>query len=120
MHESECQLRQEDLLVAHKEAALDPSVNGHADVLSQVQNAFVVVWLLFSLLDSLEEESLERLERVLVHVVDNAQLDQQEVQSGTFGCDASVDLAEVVNCNFSLFSFDLLALNLSRGGFGHF
>ncbi len=53
-------------------------------------------------------------------MVNNAQLDQQEVKGGTLGSDASVNLTKVVNGDFGLFSLNLLALNLSGCGLGHF
>ena len=107
--------------MANEETALDPFVYDHSDELShQVDDTLLIVRVGFSVVNGLEEEGLEGLKRVLVHVVDDAQLDQQEVKGGTLGSDASVNLTKVVNGDFGLFSLNLLALNLSGCGLGHF
>jgi hypothetical protein len=106
--------------VTHEETTLDPSVDGHTDVLSQVEHALVLVFIGIGELNGLEEEGLEGLEGVLVHVVDNTELNEQEVEHGTFGSDASVGLTQVVNGDFSLLGLDLLALNLGGSSLGHF
>jgi hypothetical protein len=118
LHESEGKLGQEDLLVAHEETTLYPSVNSHTDLLSKVNNTLLVIVVKLRVFDSLEEEGLERLERVLIHVIDNTELDEQEVKGGTFSGDTSVNLTKIVNADFSLFGLNLLALNFGRGGFG--
>jgi len=120
LHQSESKLSEEDLLVTHKETTLDPSVNSHTNVLSQVKHALLIIIVVLSELNSLKEEGLERFERVLVHVVNNAKLNEQEVKGGTLTSDTSVNFTEVVNSDFSLLGLNLLALNLGRGGFGHF
>jgi hypothetical protein len=111
LHKSESKLGQEDLLVTDEETTLHPSVNSHTDLLSKVDNTLLVIVVKLCLFDSLEEESLEGLERVLVHVIHNTKLDKQKVKGGTFSSYTSVDLTKIVNGDFSLFGLDLLALN---------
>jgi hypothetical protein len=65
-------LGQEDLFMAHEETTLDPSVDGHSDGLSEVNDTFLIVIVRGSVVDGLKEEGLEGLERVLVHVIDDA------------------------------------------------
>jgi hypothetical protein len=113
-------LGQEDLFMAHEETTLDPSVDGHSDGLSEVNDTFLIVIVRGSVVDGLKEEGLEGLERVLVHVIDNAKLDKQEVKGGTLGRNTSVNLTKVVDSYFGLFSLNLLTLNLSGCGLGHF
>jgi len=113
LHESESKLSQENLLVTHEETTLDPSVDCHSDGLSEVNDTFLIVIVRGSVVDGLKEEGLEGLERVLVHVIDDAKLDKQEVKGGTLGRDTSVNLTKVVDSDFGLFSLNLLTLNLS-------
>lgn len=70
---------------------------------------------LFGLVNGLEEEGGERLEGVLVHVVDNTQLDEHEVKHGTLGCDSSVDLSGKVDLLLSLYGDELLLFDLGGG-----
>lgn len=83
-HESERELGEEDLLVSFEETTGDPLVDCDTDHQDKELHTLINIFLLLSLVNSLEEEVLEGLERVLVHVVDNPQLDQQEVKHGTF------------------------------------
>jgi hypothetical protein len=62
LHDAEGKLAQENLLVALKEAATNPLVNSHTDLLSESKHTLFVVVKLLSLLNSLEEEGSERLE----------------------------------------------------------
>jgi len=59
LHKSECELSQEDLLVAHEETTLDPSVDCHTDVLAEVKHTLVFIIIGLGILNSLEEEGLE-------------------------------------------------------------
>ena len=52
---------------------------------AELSNAHVNFFTLLCLLDSLEEEVLERFKGVLVHMVDNPELDKQEVEHGSLG-----------------------------------
>lgn len=83
--------------MTHEETTLHPSVNSHTNLLSKVNHTLFIIVVKLSVFDSLEEEGLERLKRVLIHVIHNAQLDEQEVKGGTFSGDTSVDLTKVVN-----------------------
>jgi len=74
-HESERELGEEDLLVSFEETTGDPLVDDNTDHQDKEFNSLFNIFLLLSLLNSVKEELLEGLERVLVHVVDNPQLD---------------------------------------------
>ena len=83
LHESECQHRQEDLLMAFEQTTRHPLVDGDSDHLDQVRYADFQLFCIWSLLDGLEEEGLEGLERVLIHMIDDPELDEQEVEHST-------------------------------------
>jgi len=53
-------------------------------------------------------------------VINNAKLNEQEVESGTLSSYTSVDFSQVVNRDFSLLGFNLLSLNFGRGCLGNF
>jgi hypothetical protein len=118
LHESEDKLSEEDLLVAHEETALHPSVDGNSDAGSKVEHALIVVIVQLSVVDGLEEEGLERLKRVLVHVVNNAELDEHEIEHCALGGNSSVDLSGKVDLLLSLDGHELLLLDLGRGLLG--
>jgi len=112
LHESEDQLRKEDLLMALEETAGDPLVDCDSDHQNKKRDSLFNVLLLLSLVDSLEEEVLEGLERVLVHVVNDPKLDEEEVEHGTLGGDLTVSLSGDVNLFLGLLGNLLLLLNL--------
>jgi len=85
LHESEGELREEDLLMAFEKTTRDPLVDDDTNHLDQTRNTHISFFRLFRLLNSLEEEVLEGLEGVLVHVVNNPELNQQEVEHGSLG-----------------------------------
>jgi hypothetical protein len=120
LHKSEGDHASEDLLVLFEETSGHPLVNGHSDHGSEGKYSLLVVLNELSLLNSLKEEGVERLKRVLVHVVDDLELDEQEVKHGSLGSNSSVNLSGFVNLNFSLSGLSLLDLDLSRGLFGGF
>jgi len=97
-----------------EETSGDPLVDSHPDHLSESENSWLFILELLGLLNSLEEEGSEGLKRVLVHVSDNAQLNEQEVEHGTFGSDSSIDLSEGVDLDLSIFGNCLLCLNFHR------
>ena len=76
LHQAECHLDKEDLLVLFEETTRNPLINGHSDLLSEGNYTLLFFFKLFCFIHSFEEESCERLKRVLVHIVDNAELDQ--------------------------------------------
>lgn len=96
-----------------EQAARHPLVDGHSDHLSQGEHSRLLLLEDLSLLDGLEEEGDEGLEGVLIHVVDDAQGDQQEVEHGTLGGDSTIDLTEEVDLDLSVLGDELLSLNLS-------
>lgn len=76
--------------MAFEETTGDPLVDDNTDHEDQKLYSLISLFLFFCLLDSLEEEVLERFERVLVHVVDNPKLDQQEVEHGALSSDWTI------------------------------
>jgi len=89
----------------------NPLVNGHSNDFSQRHNSNLIILIQLSLLDSFEEESSERLEGVLVHLINDAKLDKQEIEHGTFSCNSSINFSKNVNLDFGVFSDKLLLTN---------
>ena len=106
--------------MTYKQTTGNPLVNSHADHLSKGKYTWLFFVESFSLINSLKEESLEGLKRVLIHMVDDVQTKEQEVKCGTFSSNTSVCLTELVDSCFSLLSFQLLALNFSRSSLSYF
>jgi len=79
--------------MAFEKTTRDPLVDDHSDHENKSGNANIELLRIFSLLNGLEEEGLEGLERVLVHVIDDIELDEQEVEHGTLGSDGTVSLS---------------------------
>jgi len=120
LHKTECKLVQENQLVTHKQTARHPLVHSETNALSECSDTRLDFFECLSLFNGFEEESCKGLKRVLVHVIDNAKLDQQKVKHGTFSGDATIHFSHCVDVEFSLFGFNLLLLN-SRGSlFGGF
>jgi len=113
LHKSEGDHTSEDLLVLFEQTSGYPLVNGHSDHGSEGKYSLLVIFDELSLLNSLEEEGVKRLKRVLVHVVNDLQLDQQEVKHGSFRSNSSVNFSGQVNLNFCLSSLSLLDLDFS-------
>lgn len=110
----------ENLLVTLVETARYPLINGLSDLLTQAQTSFENILAFWRLLNSLEEECLERLERVLVHELNYIELDEQEVQHGALSGNDTVNFSELVDFLFLNDSLGLLALNFVRGLLGLF
>jgi len=120
LHESEAHLRSEDWLVSLEKTSGYPLVNGHSDHFSESKDSWLFFLEGFRLIDGLEEEGGEGLKRVLVHVVDDAKLNKQEVEHGTLSSDSSVDLSGEVDLDFSLLCDSLGDLDLVRCLLGDF
>lgn len=99
--------------MTYKQTTRYPLVDCHSDHLSKSKHARLFIVESLSLVNSFEEESLERLERVLIHVVDDIQSEEQEVKCGTLSCYASVCLTELVDGLLGDLGFLLLTLNFS-------
>lgn len=71
-HQVERQLRQENQLVSLEQSTTNPRENGHTKSVAEIENPplNVVGWL--GLRNGLHKEGDERVEGVLVHVVDQA------------------------------------------------
>ena len=80
LHETESDEGEEDLLMAYEEPSRYPLVNGLSNHFLKCFNSWFFLFELFCLVNSLEEEGREALQRVLVHVVDNAELNEEEVK----------------------------------------
>lgn len=97
--------------MAFKETTSDPLVDVEADYLDEVKHAGIIVIVEFSSLNSLVEVHIERLEGVLVHVVYDAELNEQEVEHGTLSGYSSVDFTRLGDSLLSLLSNNLLLLD---------
>lgn len=54
--------------------------------------------------DSLSEENVERIQRILVHMIHNIKSNNEEIQHSTFSSNTSVDFSLGVDFNFGLSS----------------
>jgi hypothetical protein len=106
--------------MSYEKTSEDPLIDGHSNDFSKGKNSMLFLFKLFSLINSLEEEGGERLKRVLIHVINNTELDEHEIKHGTFSCNSSIDLSQEVNFLLSLKSNILLDLDLSGSLFGDF
>lgn len=97
--------------MAFKETTSDPLVDVEADYLDEVKHTGIIVIVEFSSLNSLVEVHIERLEGVLVHVVYDAELNEQEVEHSTLSGYSSVDFTRLGNSLLSLLSNNLLLLD---------
>jgi hypothetical protein len=97
--------------MAFEETTSDPLVDVETNYLDEVKDTGIVVFVEFSSLNSLVEVHIERLEGVLVHVVYDAELNEQEVEHGTLSSYSSVDFTRLGNSLLSLLSNNLLLLD---------
>jgi len=102
--------------VLFEKASGDPLVDGISDVLNKFSSSGFVPF--FGSLNSLEVELDEAFQRVLIHVLDDAQRDTQEIEHGTFSSDGPIDLSLGVDIDFSLFGDLTLLFDTDGGGLG--
>lgn len=86
-----------------KETSRNPLINCISDVIDKFLNSGLILFL--GPLNGLEEELNEALKRVLIHVVNDAERNTQEIQHSTFSSDRPIDFSLGVNVDLSLFSF---------------
>ena len=60
----------------------------------------------------MDGECGERFKRVLIHVVNNAELDEQEIEHSSLSGNSSVDFSQLINLDLSFLCDGLLLLNL--------
>jgi hypothetical protein len=106
--------------MAFKKTTSNPSEDSHADNLYKSLNAVVIVFKLFTFVNSLEEEYREGLKGVLVHVVDYTELDNQEVEHSAFSSNSSVDFTTLIDVSLSYLGNSLLFLDSGRSLFCDF
>jgi len=80
-----------------EETSGNPLVDSHSDDISQRTDSNFIVFVKFCLLDSFEEESSEGFKGVLIHLIDDAKLNEQEIERCTFSSNSSVDFSKNVN-----------------------
>jgi len=102
--------------VLFEKASGDPLVDGISDVLNKFSSSGFVPF--FGSLNSLEVELDEAFQRVLIHVLDDAQRDTQEIEHGTFSSDGPIYLSLGVDIDFSLFGDLTLLFDTDGGGLG--
>ena len=95
-----------------EESSRDPLVNGEPNVFDELSSSGLISFL--SLLNGFEEELDETLQRVLIHVINDAQRNAQEIEHGSFSCHWTIQFSLSVNINFS----DLGNLTLFSNGNG--
>lgn len=101
-HQSESDHREEDELVLLEQSSRYPLVNSESNVLNELgRTCFISFWGLF---DSLEEEFNEALQRVLIHMIDDAEGDTKEVEHSTFSSDRTIDFSLSIDIDFCKFS----------------
>ena len=111
LHESKDNECQENEFVLLEETTRDPLIDGRTDIKNQGLNTSFIADLCS--IDGFEEESDERLQGVLIHVIHDTQRNYQEVKHGAFSCYDSVMLSLHVDFSFSDFSFLLLFSNFN-------
>mmetsp|Transcript_43098 Transcript_43098/g.100602 ORF Transcript_43098/g.100602 Transcript_43098/m.100602 type:complete len:479 (-) Transcript_43098:2669-4105(-) len=110
--------RTEDQLVALKESTIHPAEDGHTDDSNQPLNALSDVVSRLCAIDGFVQEVHEGIQRKLVHVLDEAQLNDQEEQHRTLRSDRTVELSRRVDFYLCFLSLLYLDGNLLGGGFG--
>lgn len=106
--------------MAFEETTSDPLVDVETNYLDEVKDTGIVVFVEFSSLNSLVEVHIERLEGVLVHVVYDAELNEQEVEHSTLSSYSSVNFTRLGNSLLSLLSNNLLLLDGCGSLLGNF
>lgn len=96
-----------------EETTWNPLVNRWTDVQNQCWDTFFAFHCCS--VDWFKEECNEWFERVLVHVIHNAQRDNQEVKHRTFSSDDSIVLTLHVDFSFRDLRFLLLFCDFNRG-----
>ena len=99
-----------------EETSRNPLNDGISYIFDELQNSGFIFFS--GSLDGLEEEFDEWFKRVLIHVVDNAERNAQEVQHSTFSSDRPIQLSLGVDNYFCLFSLLWLLLNGNCSSFG--
>mmetsp|Transcript_20840 Transcript_20840/g.49406 ORF Transcript_20840/g.49406 Transcript_20840/m.49406 type:complete len:523 (-) Transcript_20840:4973-6541(-) len=108
----------ENQLVPLKQASVHPAEDGHADdgdqPLCPLGN--VISWL--GSINGLVQEIHEGVQRVLIHVLNEAQLDDQEEEHGSLSRNGTVQLSGSVDLNLRLLGLLHLQGNLLGRGLG--
>ena len=78
-HQTESELSKEDLFVLLEKSSGNPLVDCHSDNFNKGLDTFFFFLHILSLFDSFEEECCKWLKGVLIHEVNDAKLDKQEV-----------------------------------------
>lgn len=90
-------------------------INGVSDVENEEIDPGLI--LFYRSLDSLEEELNETFEGILIHMINDAEGNAQEIEHSTLGSDRPVDLSLCVDIHLGNFGNFRLLLNLVGSGF---
>lgn len=92
-----------------KKSSWYPLINCISDVLNQKSSSCFIFFN--SSLDSFEEELNEAFKRILIHMINDAKRNTQEIKHSALSSNWTIDLSLSVNINFSNFCNFWLFLN---------
>lgn len=64
--------------------------------------------------DGFAEEDVERIQRVLIHVIDHIQSDNQEIEHSAFSSNGTIDFSLFVNLDFGVLGHFALHFDILR------
>ncbi len=85
-----------------EETSRNPLIDCISDVIDKFLNSGLIFFL--GPLNGLEEELNEALKRVLIHVINDAERNTQEIQHSTFSSDRTIDFSLSIDIDFCKFS----------------
>lgn len=103
-----------------EESTCNPLEDLHSNRTYKLPDPFFVIFVVGASGNGLVEEHTEGLKRVLIHRVNNVELDKQEIEHGSFCSNRSIDLTRFSNDLSCDLGDLLLLLNLSRSPFSNF
>lgn len=112
LHQSESQKRKENEFMSFEKSSHDPLTDIISNRSDQLFNSGFILHSHFG--DSLSEENVERIQRILVHVIHNIKSNNEEIQHSTFSSNTSIDFSLSVDFNFSLSGILRLDFNFLR------
>lgn len=112
LHQSESQKRQEDQFMSFEKTSHNPLTNIESNGSDQFFNSSFILNNHFS--NSFSEENVEGIQRILIHMGNYIQSNDQEIQHSAFSSYTSIDFSLSVNFDFSLSGDFRLNFNFLR------